>query len=361
MTALLIVLLSAQLGVAMPPPPAAFCLRVDSTKHEVLVTAGPFHVPGDGMASDGMDMTTGVREQHDEVFVQRFTWPATLRVRAYRLRLFDASGRPLPRRWIHHLYIVDFDRRELVYPIAQRVLGLGRETPDITLPSRIAISFPAGHELGLYLQWHNDSGADREGVYLELAFRGVAPTQRPADSREAFPFFVDAHVALGAPWTFDIPPGGGSAAYEFALPLSGHLLIAGGHLHDHGAALRLEDAVTGEVVVNLRAWRDSSGRLLKVPYRLLAVRSDGPYLRAGHRYRLVATYDNPTTHALSGVMATLAGLLAPDDPGRWPGIDPNDPDFVLDRDLLTTSHPGGGPQAAEGRMVADGRCVAGRH
>jgi hypothetical protein len=357
----LLVSLVAQIGVAMQPPKAAFCLHVDSARHEVLVRAGPFHVPADSMASDAMDMSMGVRQQHDEVFVQRFTWPATLRVRAYRLRLFDASGRPLPRGWIHHLYMVDFDRRELVYPIAQRVLGLGRETPDITLPPRIGIPFPVGHQLGLYLQWHNDSGADREGVYLELVFRGVAPSQRSAASLNAFPFFVDAHVALGAPWTFDIPPGGGSAAYEFTLPVSGHLLMAGGHLHDHGATLRLEDAVTGEIVVTLRAWRASSGRLLKVPYRLLAVRGDGPYLQSGHRYRLVATYDNPTTRALSGVMATLAGLLAPDDPARWPGIDPHDPDFVLDRDLLTTSEPGGGPQAEEGRMGTGGRCVAVRH
>jgi hypothetical protein len=358
MTGLLIASLTAQLGVAMSPPTPAFCLRIDSTKHQVLVTAGPFHVSAGDMMSDSMGSSAGVRGQQGDVFVQRFTWPATLSVRAYRLRLFDASGRTLPRSWIHHLYIVDFDRRELVYPIAQRVLGLGRETPDITLPSKMAIPFPGGHTFGLYLEWHNDSGADRDGVYLELAFRWAAPAQLPAGSRHAFPFFVDAHLALGAPWTFDISPGGDSAAYEFTLPLSGHLLIAGGHLHDHGTTLRLEDAITGEVLVNLRASRDSSGQLLGVPYRLLAVRGDGPHLLAGRKYRLVATYDNPTTHALRGVMATLAGLLAPDDPGHWPSIDSKDPTFALDRDLLTTSHVGGGPRAKLGRIQADGRCAA---
>src|SRR6058998_3709772 len=63
----------------------------------------------------------GSRHERHAWLVQRFSWPATVWVRGYRLRLFDARGRALPRRWIHHLYVVDFDRRELVYPIAQRV------------------------------------------------------------------------------------------------------------------------------------------------------------------------------------------------------------------------------------------------
>jgi hypothetical protein len=286
----------------------------------------------------------GASEQQGELLVQRFSWPATVWVRGYRLRLFDATGRPLPRRWIHHLYVVDFDRRELVYPIAQRVLGLGRETPDVMLRSTVGIPLAAGHQLGLYLMWDNDTGADVDGVYLELAFRWTASRQDPSPLT-VFPFFVDAHVALGADWSFEVPPGGGSATYEFTLPISGHLRMAGGHLHDHGLTLRLEDGLTGAPLVTLRAQRDSSGRLLRVPYRVLAVRDSGPHLLAGRRYRLVATYDNPTPRALSAVMGTLAGLFAPDDPARWPSVDPEDPTFALDRRLLTTNHPGGGPQA----------------
>jgi hypothetical protein len=98
--------------------------------------------------------------------------------------------------------------------------------------------------------------------------------------------------------------------------------------------------------------------LLRIPYRVLARRDDGPRLVAGRRYRLVATYDNPTTHDLPGVMGTLAGLFAPDDPRAWPRVDSADGAYRLDRALLTTSHAGGGPQAAAGRVLADGRCAA---
>jgi len=330
-----------QLGAARGASPAAtFCVHVDSTRREVILTAGPFRV---GAAAHDMSGMRG-GEQQGEVLVQRFSWPASVWVRGYRLRLFDARGRVLPRRWIHHLYVVDFDRRELVYPIAQRVFGMGRETPDVMLRSTIGIPVSAGHELGLYLMWDNDTGAEVDGVYLELAFRWTASSQAPSPL-QVFPFFVDAHVALGADWSFEVPPGGGSATYEFTLPISGRLRMAGGHLHDHGLTLRLEDGPTGVPIVTLRAQRDSSGRLLGVPYRILAVRDSGPHLVAGRRYRLVATYDNPTPHPLSAVMGTLAGLFAPDSPERWPSVDAEDPTFELDRRLLTTSHPGGGAQA----------------
>jgi hypothetical protein len=343
-TGLLVLSLALQLGAAPTPPPPMFCLRVDSARREVIVSAGPVHVAAEDHMHEAPPNAMGASEQQGEVFVQRFAWPTTTWVRGYRLRLFDARGRPLPRGWIHHLYVVDFDRRELVYPIAQRLLGLGQETPDVTLSSTVGIPLPAGHELGLYLMWHNDSGADLDGVSLELAFP-LAVAKQGSPPLEVFPFFVDAHVALGADWTFAIPPGGDSAAYEFTLPISGHLRIAGGHLHDHGVALRLEDATTGEIVVTLPAERDSTGRLLRIPYRVFARRDNGPHLLAGREYRLVAIYDNPTTHTISGLMGTLAGLFAPDDPRRWPPIDPEDPTFTLDGDLLTTSHPGGGPQA----------------
>ena len=345
MTHVVLLSLLLQLGAARGASPAAtFCVHVDSTRREVILTAGPFRVAPADHAMSGMHGGGGGNEQQGEVLVQRFSWPATVWVRGYRLRLFDARGRALPRRWIHHLYVVDFDRRELVYPIAQRVFGMGRETPDVMLRSTIGIPVSAGHDLGLYLMWDNDTGAEVDGVYLELAFRWTASSQAPSPL-QVFPFFVDAHVALGSDWSFEVPPGGGSATYEFTLPISGRLRMAGGHLHDHGLTLRLEDGVTGVPIVTLRAQRDSSGRLLGVPYRILAVRDSGPHLVAGRRYRLVATYDNPTPRPLAAVMGTLAGLFAPDSPERWPSVDTEDPTFELDRRLLTTSHPGGGAQA----------------
>ena len=99
-----------QLGAARgASPTATFCVHVDSTRREVILTAGPFRVSSADHDMSGM--RGGGSEQQGEVQVQRFSWPATVWVRGYRLRLFDARGRALPRRWIHHLYVVDFNRR----------------------------------------------------------------------------------------------------------------------------------------------------------------------------------------------------------------------------------------------------------
>src|SRR5260370_510619 len=136
----------------------------------------------------------------------------------------------------------------------------------------------------------------------------------------ALPFQVDVRFAV-ARNTFPVPPGRHEWAADFELPVGGHLLIAGGHLHNYGVSVRLEDAATGRRILTIEARRDSSGRLLGMPRKLLALRGEGLRLKAGRRYRIVAVYDNPTADTIPGAMGIIGGLFAPDDPRRWPAID----------------------------------------
>lgn len=327
-----VLMLVLQMGAGFQQSvPSALCVRVDSGHQEVVVTAGPVHVT----AARAMDQMGGDDQAHDNVSVGEFAWPVTAWLRGYQMRLVDQAGHLLPRRWVHHLYLVDFDRRELVYPIAQHLLGVGEETPDFRLGTTVGIPVPAGHRMGLYVMWNNDSGADVDGVTLELVIQWNAAAP-PRQLLQVFPFFVNASVALGSDWTFAIPPGGGSASYEFTLPISGRLRMAGGHLHDHGLALRLEDAVTNTSLLTLSARRDSSGRLLGMPYRVLTVHDSGLHLDAGRRYRVVATYENRTPQEIRAAMGVLAGVFAPDHSEPWPQVDRDDPMYVLDRRVLTT-------------------------
>jgi hypothetical protein len=101
---------------------------------------------------------------------------------------------------------------------------------------------------------------------------------------------------------------------------------------------------TGRTVVTVRAKRDSAGRVLGMSRELLALRGEGPHLRADHRYRLEARYDNPTGEPLVGMMGMMVGLFAPDDAASWPSIDPADLDYQKDLiDIL-------GPRATVGGM-----------
>jgi len=317
-------------------------VRVDEGRHTLTVTIGPFHVPqSPSMMGDMMMMM--MRRNNDEL-EGAFTWPATVRFRGVTLEVIDSAGHPLPRRLLHHTYMVNFDRRQLVEPISECPFSFGEETQDITIPGALGLPMAAGMRLGIVIMWDNLTGHDVDGAYVRYTFL-LNPRHRQPAPLDVLPFLVDVNHVNGGTDGFEVPPGGLVVTKQFTVGASGHLLAASGHLHDHGLTLRLEDGLTGVPLVTLRAQRDSSGRLLRVPYRILAVRDSGPHLVAGRRYRLVATYDNPTPRPLAAVMGTLAGLFAPDSPERWPSVDAEDPTFELDRRLLTTSHPGGGAQA----------------
>ena len=75
---------------------------------------------------------------------------------------------------------------------------------------------------------------------------------------------------------------------------------------------------------------DKTGHELGVSHQLLAIKGRGPHLRAGHPYRLVAVYINPTRDTLRGVMAVMGGLFAPDDIRDWPKIDYANTDYLRD-------------------------------
>ena len=120
-------------------------------------------------------------------------------------------------------------------------------------------------------------------------------------------------------------------SFEFVMPIEARMLGVGGHMHDYGESLRLEDVETGRVVFELRAHKDSAGMVLSIPRELYGVAGRGRKLEQGRRYRLIATYDNPT-----GKMIPLGGMgevgigLTVEDPEQWPALDRTDPDIAGD-------------------------------
>ncbi len=312
-------------------PTAQAWVRVDSAHRALVVTAGPFRLPAASAPMAGM---AHCMMGDTNLPVARFEWPFDTWVRGARVELVDRRGHPLPRGLLHHLTLENFDRRELVYPVAERLMSLGRETQDISLPRTVGIPMKTGQRLGVWVMWENDTGRELDSVFLRITLRWTAPNQvpRPID---VLPFHVDANLQVLGPNTFDVPPGGVSKVFEFTLPVGGHLLAAGGHLHDHGVSLRLEDGETGKALVTVTAKRDAEGRVLGISRELLAFRGEGPHLRAHHRYRLVVRYDNPTADTLSDVMGIMGGLFAPDDSRSWPPIDPQDSTYAADLRLLS--------------------------
>ena len=306
-------------------PAGGVQVQLDSAYREVVVTVGPLSVPRAMAMSDDMMM---MMHGQDSV-VGVFDWPVTALFRAVRLEIVDSTGAALPRRIMHHMNLMNFDRRWLVYPLAERTLGFGQETTNMSVPATVGMPLVRGQRMGVVVMWHNDTGRDIEGAYLRLRFRLNPRHQRPRPIT-VMPFFVDAHFVYGGVNQFDVPPGGWTQSYEFTLPVSGHLIAVGGHLHDHGEWIRLEDVETGRDLATVRASLDAEGHVLGVSRALLGLWRDGPHLLAGHRYRLVVRYGNPTADTLTGMMGLMAGIFAPDDLGAWPELDRTDPAYLAD-------------------------------
>jgi len=301
-------------------------VRVDERRHTLAVTIGPFHVSqSPSMMGDMMMM----RRNHDAL-EGAFAWPVAARFRGVTLEVIDSAGHALPRRLLHHTYMVNFDRRQLVEPISECPFSFGEETEDITIPGALGLPMQAGMRLGIVIMWDNLTGHDVDGAYVRYTFR-LNGRRQPAPL-DVLPFLVDVNHTNGGTDGFEVPPGGLVVTKQFTVAASGHLLAASGHLHDHAVMMRLEDAANGHTMATVRTDRDSTGHTLRVQRPIFALWHRGPHLKAGHPYRLVVVYDNPTSDTLINAMGMMAGLYSPDRLRDWPAVDRQNPDYRRDKE-----------------------------
>jgi hypothetical protein len=312
------------------PPAPTVHVSVDSSRHELTVTSGPYNLPNMPPMEDHAMMDLGM--SHDTP-LQRFAWPVEGWFRGFRVELVDGQGRPVPPHVMHHMVMVNFSRRQLLYSAAERLMGTGTETEEVSVPKTIGVPMKPGMQLGMYVAWHNDTGRDLDGVHLKLVMLWTPKNQNPQPVN-ALPIYMDVNLTVGGQNTYDVPPGKSTRAYEFTLPVGGRLLGVGGHMHDYGTRVWLEDVQSGKVLTQVTAERDAEGKLVKVSRKLFGVSGDGLRLKPNRRYRVVGEYDNPTGEMRPmGAMASMVGLFVPDDMRRWPSIDPRDP--IYRRDLAS--------------------------
>jgi hypothetical protein len=296
-------------------------VRLDQARREVVVTAGPFSVPSmpPGMKHEEMDMMA----DHSTPVI-RFEWPVEGWFRGFSIEIVDAAGKPIDRRLVHHLIAINFDRRQLLYPSYERIFGIGQETEDAFIPKSIGIPMKPATKLGMYLAWANETGKDLEGVQVRLRLAYSPPNLNPRPLA-ALPIYMDVNLTVGKGNTFDVPAGRSEKSWEFTPPVSGRLLGVGGHMHDYGVAVRLEDAESGKVLSQIETARTPDGKVTKIGRKLFGVTGQGLLLKAGKKYRVVGVYDNPTGQTIvKGAMAHMVGLFAPSDYSKWPALDLTD-------------------------------------
>lgn len=306
-------------------------VAVDSARHTVLLTAGPFTIAG----ADPHAAHHGGGHGHghaDELPVLDFAWPLDGWLRGVALELTDAAGRPLPRRLVHHINVVNFGRRQLFYPAVERTLAMGQETEDITLPKTVGIPVSRGMPMGLILAWHNPDTIAVTGVMVRLRLTWT-PTNQVPRPVSVLPAYLDVVDPVASPVDFDLPAGPQRFAADHAMPIRARIVGVSGHVHDYGLDITL-DALRGtnpSRVLRVATRRDAGGRVLGVERQLPGVRGRGIKLEAGTTYRVTGRYDNPTGRTIAkGAMVHLVMLVAPERMDDWPAVDPCDARYARD-------------------------------
>lgn len=301
-------LLSALTLAAQVPDTAPLQVHVDSAARAVVVEyqVPLFHADADVHAAHaGHEGGAHVRR------LLRFAWPVSGWLRGARVEVRDADGAELPQRLVHHVNLVNFDRQQLVHPAVERLYAAGQETGAILLPRTVGVPVPVGARLGVLAAYDPGTLAGGSRIRIHLTWTPDNQVPRPLG---ILPLLLDVGFRPGETPAYELPPGPSRRAFEFRMPVSGRVLGVGGHLHDHGQLLRLEEAESGKVVFELAAVHDSAGRLVEVPRQIFGATGRGRRLLGGRSYRLVVLYDNPTGAVIpEGAMGEMALLFAPDD------------------------------------------------
>src|SRR5690606_19511375 len=168
--------------------------------------------------------------------------------RGFRLEVTDGDGNPLDRRLIHHLNVVNYDRRQLFYPAVERTLAIGQETEDIILPATIVVPISRGTRMCLIVAWHNEKPEPVVDVMVRLALVWMPTNQMPRPV-DVLPVYADVIYPIGRNANFDLPAGPSTFSADLRMPVSGRIIGAGGHAHDFGREIRFAQVAPKERTV----------------------------------------------------------------------------------------------------------------
>jgi len=113
--------------------------------------------------------------------------------------------------------------------------------------------------------------------------------------------------------SYDLKPGKSEEAGVVVVKYDGILLGVGGHIHDYGKEILVQDVSRKETVAELDTKTDAQGHVESVPVKIFL--DQGGYKFAKNDVlKVTATYDNPTGKLLhEGAMGIAVGYFAPSD------------------------------------------------
>ena len=303
---------------APPRLPAASPLidvRVHAADREFEIVVGPVSLPAGG--------------PHLRPPVQLAEVPVAGWMHGFSWQMKDGEGNPLPERLLHHVNLIDPDNRELFSAVPRRVLAAGRETKSEFLPGALGYPLAPGTRVLVSAMFAPLAAASHDEAFLHIRLP-YTPFDDPGliGPVDIYPFYLDVMGPVGEK-EFPLPPGTHGMSWEGSPAVDGRILGIGGHLHDYGDWIRLEDVTAGKVIWETGPEVDGEGRTVGVPTSRLWWRG-GVRVRKDHVYRISVQYSNPLGHpAPDGGMGAIGGIIIAADED-WPEFSREHPDYVQD-------------------------------
>jgi hypothetical protein len=279
--------------------------KVNTAAHTVTLRVGPMNLPAH---------TSHMKMPQPPDLVWEVPMEGWLL--AYHPKLVDPSGNAVPGTVLHHVAFWNENRSDFLCPNKEEhIFGAGSEMTDWAEVPGYGYRVQKGDKIRVETMVYNPTGTSYDNAYLEVVipFAEVSGTASAvAPRRNVYPAWMD--VASCGNSSYDLPAGKSEKTGTVTVKYDGVLLGVGGHLHDYGKQIVLQDVTRKETVAALDAKADAQGHLESVPVKLLV--QDGGYKFAtGDVLKISATYDNPTGKLLrDGAMGIAVGyFVAADD------------------------------------------------
>ncbi|MBW3578076.1 MAG: hypothetical protein KY462_10135 [Actinobacteria bacterium] len=328
----------------------------DATADGYRCVAGPIPVP----SGERVDLLSGVAAPPEAGYVT-----------SARATLVDAEGREVHHHAVHlhHAVWLNSHRGDLTCetyggtaPNYERFFATGSERTEAALPDGYGYHWVSPAQQadtdvpGWVLVAMLDGLAGHPEAFIQLDLGYVAEVDAADDIVPVRPVWLDVRNCSAHPvFTVEAGSGGGGVHEEvwtYQMPISGRFVFAGGHLHDGGLQLRLDNATAAAQLFTSDAIHSTPGPPWQLTGMTTFADPDGVPVESGDVLRLTAVYDSSRTW--QDVMGIMVAMLAPprpdavDPPGDSPAV-PDQP--ARDDDAVQPPATTSQPTASAGRPL----------
>ena len=238
---------------------------------------------------------------------------------AYHPKLVDGSGNSVPGAVLHHTAFWNENREDFLCPNkGEHIFGAGSEMTDWAEVPGYGYHVQKNDRIRIETMVYNLTPISYESVYLEVAIPFQEALENASPRKDVYPAWMDVQSCGDS--GYDVPAGKSKKSGTVTVKYDGVLLGVGGHLHDYGRQVVLEDLTRKETIATLDAKVDEKGLLASVPVKLF-IQQGGYKFSAGDVLKTSAAYDNPTGKLLrDGAMGIAVGYFVPNDDSKMAAL-----------------------------------------